>query len=129
MDSVESVVTQVGNDESRNMQATLEQETREAIQSHDADFLRRKIDELRQFIFEVLSSDPGFWRYLFEESVKEKAQMSDPTRADQWIREGNQAIQNNNLGQLVEAVRQLNNLLPREVQNDITRGYGSSLIK
>jgi len=107
---------------------TLEREIREAIHGKDPYALRQKTSELSKLRMDAMADDPKFWVGFFYYLLKENERdFTNPSRASELITEGERAIQNGNLDRLKYVVVGLLNLLPVSKQQEITRGYGSTV--
>lgn len=106
----------------------LEREIREAIDTKDPYALRQKTAELSNLRTNAMADDPQFWVGFFYYLLKENEHdFTNPARANELITEGERAIQNGNLDRLKYVVVGLLNLLPEKKQQEITRGYGSTV--
>lgn len=122
------IIEAYGSDEDKIAFSRLEKETTKAIDTEDTDILRQKVRALSQLIFEVLMEQPGFWMKQFELLVEQhKDEMSDKRQAAQFIAQGYHAIDNNNMGELRDAVIQLYGLLP-ESTVEALRAYMSTVM-
>jgi hypothetical protein len=61
--------------------------------------------------------------------VEQRDKMRDPTAANQLLAQGRQYIERGNLDGLRNTVVRLLELLPRELADEIRRGYGSGVIQ
>ncbi len=123
------VAEEIGNDKARQAQATLEQEARHAIKSHQVETVRRKAEEMCNLRFAILRGDPGFWVNALDNMEEWKSDMRDKQQAERWLVEGRRAIQNNDLDKLKVAVRQLASLLPDNKREAHDFGFGSTIIQ
>ncbi|MCR4439151.1 MAG: Hsp70 family protein [bacterium] len=89
-----------------------EAEVQKAIQTHDADILRKKVDDMRVFVIRVLDRKGIVQVIWFQELSEMKTQMRDQAMAEQLISEGQRAINNNDIDGLRAVNRQLATLLP-----------------
>lgn len=94
------------------MFAALEREIRQAIAANDADLLARKVQQVRGLGTRVIFRQPGFWIARFQFLEKKVGLMSDQARAEEYLRIGRGALQNDQLDRLKAAVQQLEDLLP-----------------
>jgi len=126
--NLREVVEQYGDSTQKQTAGAMERETRDAMQTRDADMLRRKIAETNSLAIRVLREQPGFWvgwlRYLEER----KATMRDSSQAELLIGQGNRAINGNDLPGLKAAVQQLIGLLPADQQEEVRKGFGSTVL-
>jgi molecular chaperone DnaK len=64
---------------------------------------RRSLDELRAVIFSDLAKRPGFWLGMFEDLAKDRHRAIDKAKHDQFVKEGEARIRNDD----VDGLRQL----------------------
>jgi molecular chaperone DnaK len=129
LDELDGLVEAHGDDGQRQMAEKLREEVDELIEQKNADRLRKKIEQVGDLHREILFAQPAFWVAVFENTVEQKTRMTDQALAGRFIDQGRQCIQHGNVQGLRTAVRQLMDLLPRDVANEIQRGYGSGLLK
>ncbi len=79
--------------------------------------------------WEIVFAQPGFWVSQLPRMEKEQARMTDPTRAARLLDQGRDCIAKNNITGLQSIVRQLWELLPRDVAKAAQRGYQSGLVR
>lgn len=128
MESLKTVAQNYGNSSDKQMAATLERDTRQAMERRDTELLRRKIAEMAGVRFRILREQPGFWVALLQQLEGRKAHMREPGQAEQYFAQGNRAILNNDVPSLKSAVQQLIGLLPADEQQAVRRGFGSSVV-
>lgn len=128
IENTRGVVQEYGSNSDKQTAATLERETRQAMETRDADLLRRKISELAGLSLRVLREQPGFWVALLRQLEEHKANMRDRSQAEQLMAQGNRAINTNDLPSLKAAVQQLITLLPAAQQQEMTKGFGSTVL-
>ena len=121
------IAQQYGKPNEKQAVTTLAREVRETIQTHDADLLRRKVEELRSVKFQILRAQPAWWVGLLENLDKnDRPRMRDGHQADALFNMGRRAIQTGDVPGLQSAVRQLFALLPQEQQ--VAAGVGSTVM-
>lgn len=121
------IAQQYGKPNEKQAVTTLAREVRETIQTHDADLLRRKVEELRSVKFQILREQPAWWVGLLENLDKnDRPRMRDGHQADALFNMGRRAIQTGDVRGLQSAVRQLFALLPQEQQ--AAAGVGSTVM-
>ena len=123
-----SVVEEHGDNSDKQRAATLERETRSAVESRDPHLLRRKISELDTLRMGILRQQPGFWVGMLQWLEERKANMRDQPLAEQLFNQGNRAIQNNDVPALQAAAQQLVQLLRSEDQEDMSNAFGSTIM-
>lgn len=89
-----------------------EAEVKAAVQAKDPDILKRRLDELRAFVFRILDRK-GFMQVMWFKDLMERIdQMRDRALAEQLIARGRRAIESNDIEGIRAANRQLAGLLP-----------------
>lgn len=86
------LVNSEGSAGDRDNLPAYESAIRQAIESRDADLLRRRIDELQQHVFRVLDRGPTLQIMIFRELAEVRGGMRNPAQADRLIAEGHRAI-------------------------------------
>lgn len=122
------VIRQHGNSNDKQNAAALETETRRAIDSRDTDLLRRKVAELCGLRIRVLREQPGFWVGLLQWLEERKSTMRDPAQAEQLFSQGQRAMNSNDVPALKAAVQQLISLLSTNQQQEMRKGFGSTVL-
>ena len=122
------VVRQYGKSSDREMAKVMELEIREAIKVHEADVLRRKVSEASTLRLKILRDQPGFWVGFLEHLEANRGTMRDKNQADMLINMGRKAIGSNDVESLKSAVMQLLPLLPAAKQQEVQRGFGSTVL-
>jgi len=89
-----------------------EAEVEKAIQTKDPDILRKRMEELRGFVFHVLDKKGIMQAIHFRNLSGMKGEMRDQALADQLISQGQRAMNGNDIEGLRAANRQLAALLP-----------------
>jgi molecular chaperone DnaK len=120
-------VQEYGKSADKQQATTLERATQQAMQTRDANLLRRKITDVGRLRMRVLQDQPGFWVGLLRHLEEHRSSMRDQAQAEQWIGQANRAIHNNDARGLEAAVRQLYSLLPRDQQQRLDKGYRSTV--
>jgi len=122
------VVTEHGDSSGKQQAATLERELREASEARDIDRVRRKISEMDGLRIRILKEQPGFWVALLQWQEERKGTMRDRPQAEALIAQAYRAINNNDVPALQAAVQQLMSLLPADEQDEMRRGFGSTIL-
>jgi molecular chaperone DnaK len=102
------------NAEDKRIFEVLERETREAIEHHVPDLLRRRLDALRALNGDIVRRDPAVWMYWLNEAKGQRDQMQDAAQAELLFARADRSINNNDVNGLRESVRGLWGLLPAE---------------
>ncbi|MCL4523606.1 MAG: hypothetical protein M1453_12635 [Acidobacteria bacterium] len=126
--STMDIIRQYGNSGDKQNAAALETETRRAIDARDTDLLRRKVAELGGLRIRVLREQPGFWVGLLQWLEQRKSTMRDTSQAEQLFSQGQRAINSNDVPALKAAVQQLISLLPANQQQEMRKGFGSTVM-
>lgn len=85
----------------------------------DIDFRR---DRVMQHAYGVVLRQPGFWIGQFSELSEKAGESSDPVRAGELIQRGNVALNQQDIAELTNIVRELWNLFPDS--SDPMRSFG-----
>jgi molecular chaperone DnaK len=121
----QALLEEVGTDEDRAKFIDLKRSTELALTA-DPEILRKAIDALATQRVELWLRTPEYWLGYREYLAGEKSKMTDETQADRWLVHADRAIASGDTEALKVACRQLNALLPRDVQ---TVGYGGSTLR
>jgi molecular chaperone DnaK len=128
MADTRQVVDEHGNSGDKGILPSLERETRQAMQTRDADVLRRKVRALTDLKYRILREQPSYWVGLFNYLQDRTSNMRDPSEAEQLVSQCRKAISDDDLPALKAAVRQLIALLPADQQEQAV-GYGGKTIR
>jgi len=112
--------------EERQTIARLEAEIRRAIAARDPDLLRQKVATLDAVGLVIVFRHPGWWVNQVDRLEGKKHTMSDQSTADACFGRSRRAIQDGDVEELKNAVRQLWRLLP-EGDSDRSR-LGSTVM-
>lgn len=123
---LDRVVAQHGTDRQQKRAHELGKEVDDLIPEKKPDRLARKLRQIQDLHWEIVFPLPAFWVNQFQYLEKECAQMADQTRAGRLFDMGRNYLDQNNVDGLKNVVRQLWDLLPREI---VERGFGSTLIR
>jgi len=121
----QALLEEVGTDEDRAKFIDLKRNTELALAA-DPEILRKAIDALAMQRIELWLRTPEYWLGYREYLAGEKTKMTDEMQADRWLVHADRAIASGDTEALKVACRQLNALLPRDVQ---TVGYGGSTLR
>jgi molecular chaperone DnaK len=83
-----------------------------AMESHDPDLLRQRMDELRGLARRALDRKGAWQQLIFDDLAQRRAAMGSPARAERLVSEGQQAVERGDYAGLREVNRQLADLLP-----------------
>ena len=123
------VVEKLGTQQQLQRSQEITQEIEETIKEHNAEKLRKRIERTLRLYWEIVMAQPSWWIYQFQEMEKVENKMLDRSRAAQLIDQGRDCISRNNATGLQNVVRQLWNLLPSEVAEEVKRGYQSGITR
>jgi molecular chaperone DnaK len=126
---LQEVADQHGTDKQRQKTDELASEVEEIIREREPDRLRKRIEQIRRLHSEIVSVQPEYWIYWFQEAEKQQDRMNDQDKAIRLFRQGREYTDKNNWIGLQNLVRQLWELLPPEVVQAAERGYGGGLKK
>lgn len=126
---VDEIAAQHGTDEQKKRADSLKRATGEGIQTARAETLRQQIEHLKSLYFEIITAQPAWWINRFQDAEKQKQKMSDQNRAARLFDQGRDCIAKNNPFGLQNVVKQLWDLLPKQVAEDTRRGYQASLVR
>ena len=104
-------------------------ETEEGIRDGKSERLRKKIAQLAKLYYELITAQPGWWIYQLQQIEKEQTKIGDQNRAAHLLGQGRDCITKNNLTGLQNVVRQLWDMLPKEVEEAARRGYQAGLVR
>ncbi len=71
---------------------------------------------MNQLSSAAMSRHPEYWHWMFEAAAAEVAAASDPTRAQVLVREGQRALEKNDLERLRPITQELWGLLPADAE-------------
>jgi molecular chaperone DnaK len=111
-----AIAREHGNSGDTRALERLEAEVRRAIETHDADILRKRVDEMWQFGLRIIDREGILQVLIFRDLCEKKGQMSDQVMADQLVAEGQRAMSRNDDGSLRSVNQQLRALLPGPLQ-------------
>ena len=129
IEDLKGIMERHGTGSQREKGESLISETNSIMRDRQADRLRRKIEELRRSYWEIVLAQPAFWVGQLSELEKKKASMTDSARAARLLEQGQEFQFKNNLPGLQNVVRQLWDLLPKEILEEVKRGYQSGLVR
>ena len=122
-------VAQHGNDQQKQRAEVITRETEDGIRDGKSERLRKRIAQLSKLYYELITAQPGWWIYQFQQIEKEQTRISDQNRAARLLDQGRDCIAKNNFTGLQNVVRQLWDMLPKEVEEAARRGYQAGLVR
>ena len=120
---LQKAADQCGNEQQRQKAENLTGEIEKIIRERKTDYLRRRIDRAKDLYFQIVMSQPGWWVDQFQRMDKQQQDMTDQGRAARLLDQGRDCMGKSNATGLQNVVRQLYELLPREIEESIKRGY------
>ena len=125
----EDVVKSYGGDDDKDIFATMKKESERAINDKDTKRLEKIGQEMAGLQMSVLTRQDGFWISVFQDIKTSPERFTDRARAQSLIKEGNGAIQRQDLPSLRTIVPQLFALMPQEEQEETTKRVSDSGIR
>lgn len=129
LDELDELLEEHGTSEQREKAIKLRNQTEELIAQKRIDPLRRRIDQVVDLHRDILFEQPGFWLGFFNHLTEEQENMNDKATARRLFSQGQQCIAQGNVQGLRSVVKQLLDLIPQNIAEEIKRGYQSSLLK
>jgi len=120
---------QHGNDQQKQRAEVITGETEDSIREGKSDRLRKKTAQLTKLYYDLITAQPGWWIYQFQQIEKEQTGMADQNRAVRLLDQGRDCITKNNFTGLQNVVRQLWDMLPKEAEDAARRGYQAGLVR
>ena len=99
------------------------------IDTANIDDLRVKFRQAQSLYWTLLSVQPAFWVYQFQQSEKEVALATDQVRATRLCAQGRAFLSQNNADGLKNVVLELWKLMPPDAVEEQKRGYQSGIVK
>lgn len=126
--TTKELVEDKGSRSHRTLFQELQGRLLDAIAQKNVRLLRAIVQQLEDLHTNVLFEQPEFWAGYLGWLKEHQGQMRDPETAARLFRQGERAIQEQDLESLQGAARQLHRLLPREQQNSASAaGFGASI--
>jgi molecular chaperone DnaK len=110
--AVKDIVESNGNDADRQALASYEAGVRNAMDSHDPDLLRLRMEEMRSLARRALDRRGAWQQLIFDDLRQRRADMGNSPRAERLIAEGQQAAERGDFEALRNVNRQMADLLP-----------------
>jgi hypothetical protein len=99
------------------------------IDTSNNDDLRVKLRQAKSLYWSLLSAQPAFWVYQFQEAEKEVASGTDQARAARLCDQGRAFVSQNNAEGLRNVVLELWKLMPADAVQERKRGYQSGVVR
>lgn len=127
---LKGLVVDCGKDADNEKLQRITQQVDDVISSRDVQALKKRFETIQHLFFSILANQPWFWVGYLENLIKEREQMTDQRRAGELINQGRKCIDENNVDGLRNVVRQLSDMLPRNIAEEIQkRGYDSGIMR
>jgi molecular chaperone DnaK len=126
---LQKVVGQNGDNQQKEKADDLAAEVEEIIRGHKPDRLRKRIEQIARFYWEITFAQPDFWVQQLQRMEKEIEKMSDQARAARLLGQGRDCLAKNNPTGLQSVVRQLWELLPDAAVEEAKRPYGTTIMR
>jgi len=123
----EDICAEYGTSSDKQKLPVHKKEIQKAIDEKDSDLLRKRISQLDSFYWSILLEQPGFWVGCFDYAKEDISSSRNRSESEEAIRQGERAIQNNDVDGLKAAVKKLWELSPST--QSTTPGLGGGTIK
>ena len=120
-------VSKYGTAAQKDNAADIEDEIRRALDRRNAESLKRALDKADGLRFKLEMARPEWWKGLLAYQYQQRGKMSDAAKANRLFDQANRAIGANDIDEMRRVARQLWDLLPDDVAEELQRGYGSGL--
>jgi hypothetical protein len=125
---MDKLVKQHGSNHQQTRADELATEIGEIIAKKESDRLPRKVKQVQDLYYQVLFSLPAFWVNQFQHLERERSKMGNQAEADRLLEMGRNYLSQNNADGLRNVVSRLWDLLPKQVVEDVQRGFGAGLV-
>jgi molecular chaperone DnaK len=122
---VDNVAGQHGSNRQKERATKLRAEVDEIIPGKSAERLERKMNQIQDLYFELVTPLASYWVNHFQYLETQRGTLTDQTRGIELFDAGRKYLDQNNLDGLKNVIRQIWELLPREV---FERGFGSTVV-
>jgi molecular chaperone DnaK len=129
LEDLNKLVTQHGTDEQQDRYDQLREQADEIIDQRKTERLAKKLKQVQQLYYDVLFSVKSFWVNQFRQLSNKRSQMMDQNKAERLFDMGQRYLEQDNSEGLRNIVGQLWDLLPRQVVEEVKRGFGSTLTR
>jgi molecular chaperone DnaK len=129
LDDLDNLVKQHGTDRQQQRAQELAGEIADIIAKKQADRLSRKEKQVYEVYCQVLFSIPAYWVGQFQRLERERGKMTNRQEASRRIEMGRKYLEENNVDGLRNVVFKLWDLLPKQVVEDVHRGFGAGVIR
>lgn len=122
----ENTVNAYGNNDDKDRLETLRKEADKVITDKDTKKLQKITEEMIQIYWGILFRQDGFWINVFQDIKNKPMNYSNKMQAQELIKEGNMALQRQDLESLKTIVGQLWELMPKEKQEEVGKRVSDS---
>ena len=129
MENLNKLVTQHGTEDHQNCYNDLKEETDEIIQQRKTERLEKKLKQVQDLYYQVLFSLPSFWVNQFRQLESRRSKMTEQDKAERLFDMGRRYLDQDNANGLRNVVGQLWEMLPRQMVEEVQRGFGSTLTR
>jgi molecular chaperone DnaK len=127
LDDLDKLVKQHGTDQQQQRSNELAAEVEEVIAAKEVERLPRRQKQVEDLYFRILFAIPAYWVNQFQRLEREREKFTNKEDADRLIEMGQSYLEQNNVDGLRNVVVKLYALLPKQVVEDVKRGFGSGL--
>jgi molecular chaperone DnaK len=130
LDDLDKLVKQNGSSKQQEAAVELREKVEDTINDKKTESLPFLVKAIDTLYFRVLFSIPDFWVFQMRELEKENDKYTDKVKGNRLLEMGRNYISENNVDGLRNVVRQLWELLPSKVVDEVQkRGLGGSLTR
>jgi molecular chaperone DnaK len=97
----------------------LKSEVKKAIDAEDKTMLIRLNEQIRQIAFSALRENPAVWIMWLENIKSRKSELTNQSDGEFYVNKADKAVENGDVEELKRCVRNLIELLPEDVQDQI----------
>jgi molecular chaperone DnaK len=115
------------SEDQKDRAADIVEEANEAITEKVVDRIEKQLRNVQDLYYQILFSINAFWVQQFQHLEKEKPKMQDKAKADRLLDMGRKYLDQNNPEGLRNVVTQLWELLPKQLKEQVQRGFGANL--
>jgi molecular chaperone DnaK len=99
----------------------IEELAEKAVKSNDKVMLVRLNEQLQEFISAIFLEKPDIWIYWLNDIKSRKSELSNQAVAEHHISKADEAIENEDIDELKRHVRELFDLLPKDIEDEIRK--------
>lgn len=125
LDRLNNLLEDIADETERNkikeVVKEIEELAEKAIKSNDKVMLVRLNEQLQEFIMTIFLEKPDIWIYWLNDIKSRKSELSNQAVAEHHISKAEEAIENDDINELKRHVRELFDLLPKDVEDEIKK--------